>query len=360
LAQSTNDFLESQLGDARRRLIEHERKLEAYRQRYAGQLPTQVQGNLQAIQNAQLQLQALDESTNRARERRLLLERQLADAEMQPLPAPAVANPSVGSDTPVPLTTAQQLDAAETRLSSFRLRYTADHPDVKALERTVRELKAKLQEEAKNPQAPRRIAVSPEEIARRKRIGDLRAELEVIDHQIAANATEASGLKATIADYQSKVDALPARESELVELTRDYTTLQQTYSSLLEKHEEAKLAANLERRQIGEQFKVLDPASLSQRPHNELVRLGAVAGGAVGGLVASLGIIAFLEYRDSSLKIEEHVARLIGLPVLALIPQMESEHERKRRHRRNAFMGTATIVLALTAAAAMFMWKGPA
>ena len=58
----------------------------------------------------------------------------------------------------------------------------------------------------------------------------------------------------------------PTRESELVELTRDYATLQGLYSSLLAKKEESKIAANLERRQIGEQFKLLDPARLPERP----------------------------------------------------------------------------------------------
>ena len=60
--------------------------------------------------------------------------------------------------------------------------------------------------------------------------------------------------------YQGRLEAMPARETELIELTRDYSTLQQMYSGLLAKNEESKIAANLERRQIGEQFKVLDPA----------------------------------------------------------------------------------------------------
>ena len=68
---------------------------------------------------------------------------------------------------------------------------------------------------------------------------------------------------------------VPTRESELVELTRDYSTLQETYASLLQKREDSKLAANLERRQIGEQFRILDPASLPQRPHNQRQRLGS-------------------------------------------------------------------------------------
>src|SRR5207237_8837676 len=49
LAQNTSDFLETQLEDARRRLLEHEKKLEQYRQQYAGQLPSQLDSNLQVL-----------------------------------------------------------------------------------------------------------------------------------------------------------------------------------------------------------------------------------------------------------------------------------------------------------------------
>jgi len=46
--------------------------------------------------------------------------------------------------------------------------------------------------------------------------------------------------------YQHRVDASPTRESELIELTRDYDTLQKIYTSLLTKSEDAKVAANVE------------------------------------------------------------------------------------------------------------------
>ena len=52
----------------------------------------------------------------------------------------------------------------------------------------------------------------------------------------------------------------------MVELNRDYNTLQGLYTSLLGKKEEANIAANLERRQIGEQFKLVDAARLPERP----------------------------------------------------------------------------------------------
>src|SRR5207253_1335674 len=63
----------------RRRLEEHEKKIEEYRRRYLGELPSQLDSNLQAVKNAQVEIQGLDESINRDRDRRLLLERQLAD-----------------------------------------------------------------------------------------------------------------------------------------------------------------------------------------------------------------------------------------------------------------------------------------
>ena len=57
LHEGTNQFLEAQLEDARRRLVEHEKKLEDYRREHAGQLPSQLDSNLQVLQSAQMQIQ---------------------------------------------------------------------------------------------------------------------------------------------------------------------------------------------------------------------------------------------------------------------------------------------------------------
>ena len=98
VSEDTNRFLESQLQDARRRLEEQEKKVEQYRLRYSGQLPSQASANLQAIQNVQLQLQSLREASDRARERRLLVERQLADLQ-SPDPVVAAAPAPVAGQT---------------------------------------------------------------------------------------------------------------------------------------------------------------------------------------------------------------------------------------------------------------------
>ncbi len=65
----------------------------AVSKQYAGQLPSQADSNQQAIQGAQLQLQAVSATINRARERRLLAQQQLADAQTQPQPSPSWKTP---------------------------------------------------------------------------------------------------------------------------------------------------------------------------------------------------------------------------------------------------------------------------
>jgi uncharacterized protein involved in exopolysaccharide biosynthesis len=301
-----------------------------------------------------MQLQSINESSNRARERRLLIERQLADA--QALPAAIVTAPS-GADTPPVLTAAQQLEAAQARLELYKQRYTEDHPDMKALRRAIQELQAKADEEAKRPASA--APVTTAELARRKRLSDLQAEVEVIDHQLASNAAEEARLKKTIATYQADVDAVPTRESELVELTRDYGTLQATYASLLEKQESSKLAANLERRQIGETFKVLDPASLPERPYNQSKRIGVLAGGVAGGLVLGLLLVGFLEFRDSSFRTEQELHKVLALPVVALIPHAPSDRERREERRRMLLArATAVVIFLIGSGAAVVFWRG--
>ena len=82
------------------------------------------------------------------------------------------------------------------------------------------------------------------------------------------------------------------------------------------------MAADLERKQQGEQFRVLDPANLPDKPSFPNRPLFA-AGGVGAGLALGLAIAFLLEMRDSSLKTERDVEFTLRLPVLAMIPEIE-------------------------------------
>lgn len=356
LADATSQFLDAQLEEARRRLIDHEQKLQEYRQRNAGSLPTQVQSNLQGIQNTQMQMQALHESALRDRDRRLFLERAIAQAEAEgavaPAPAPTPAGATVG-------TAAQRLDTARNMLRNLELRLKPEHPDILRAKRVIQDLEKEAEAEAlRAPLADGPTAtpaLTPAERNRRANISAMRTEIETIDQRMSTRQAEEQNLRSALATYQARIEAAPSRESDLTELMRDYETLKATYTELLRKSEDSKLAVNLERRQIGEQFKIIDGARLPEKPFSpdrpRLITMGAIIGLGIG-----LALVALLEYRDSSLKSDDDVVVSLALPVLALIPAMVTkaeERSRLRRRRLAALTSVAAVILAVGAVA----WK---
>ncbi len=178
----------------------------------------------------------------------------------------------------------------------------------------------------------------------------------MIDRRIAERRNEEQQLRAKLASYQSRLEAAPARESEMTELMRDYETLKTSYTDLLKKSQSSKLALSLEQRQIGEQFKIVDGARLPERPFSPN-RPRVMILGAVAGLGLGLGLVALLEYRDSTYKTDDDVVMALALPVLAMIPAMVTRAEERVRVRRRRLLVGVTVMASVLVAAGLVAWK---
>ena len=143
LAEGTNQFLDAQLIDARSRLIEQEKRLEAYRQRHSGELPSQLSSNMQAMQNIQLQLQALWQFVGCGPRRHLALDRMVGEAEAMAAAVPAGALAD-GADTST-LTTEQQLELKRAELRALELRLKPGHPDLARAKRAIAGLEQRIE-----------------------------------------------------------------------------------------------------------------------------------------------------------------------------------------------------------------------
>lgn len=353
LAQGTSQFLGSQVDDARRRLVEQEKKLEAYRRSHSGELPSQQSSNLAALSNAQMQVQALVDSMARDRDKLQLVERQIAE-----LTAPDPEEESVvdtGSGSVRGGSTAQQLAAARAALAQQELRLKAEHPDIARMKRVIRDLEKRAEAEAlQEPLSPEaRKPRTPAELARRARVKQFQLQAEALTKTIAAKESEEKRLRAMASTYQARAEAAPTRETELIELMRDYGMLQTLYGGLLAKNEESKLAVNLESRQIGEQFRILDPARVPERPFSpNRLRLNGM--GTLAGTAFGLAVILLLEWRDTTLKNDDDVRVATSLPVLAFVPLLVTRLDRERTRRRRLFAGLATAVALVVMAVAAF------
>ena len=292
-------FIESQLQDAREQLEQKEKALREYKEQHMGQLPEQVLANLATLQRLQLEQQAVSESLRRATDVLLSLENT------------AQAPAGVGA-TPAP----DPLLGMKAALVQLRTRYTEAHPDVKALAARVEQLDAARRAE---PLAPAPVDPAAAALAERKR--EAAVELQTLEARLAE-------VEKRIAAFQARVEAAPRREQEILVLTRDNKKLSENYAQLLAKKFDAEMSARLEQEQGGRQFRILDPASLPERPSFPNRSLFALAG-ALAGLLLGGGLAVVVDWLDPTLKDADEAAAMLGLPLLAVIPFVRPKDQRR-------------------------------
>ena len=133
LAEGTSQFLSTQLDEARRQLVLNETKLQEYQRTHNGELPGQMESNMQGQHNAEMALQTLSEGLNRDRERRMLLERQVADI----IEAPDEKPQADSKPSEIAQTLADELKLAQQSLLAVELKLKPEHPDVRRQRRAV-------------------------------------------------------------------------------------------------------------------------------------------------------------------------------------------------------------------------------
>jgi polysaccharide chain length determinant protein (PEP-CTERM system associated) len=309
-SEETTQFLAQQLADAKKNLDDQDAKLAAFQSRYLGSLPDEQSANLNLLNNLTTQLDAATQGISRAQQDKSLNQSMLTQQ------VAAWQSSKTGQN---PDTLDQQLATMESQLTSLRARYTDDYPDVIKAQADIAALKKKMTEggaqagtDDKNP----KTSVEPAQITQ------LRAVIRNDDQTISEKTKEQEQIRQQIKTYEGRLQSTPAVEQQFKELTRGYQTALQSYNDLLKKEEDSKMAVELERKQQGQQFRVLDPANLPDRP--SFPNRPAFAG---GGLAAGLGLgivlALFIEIQNTSMRSERDVEFALRLPVLAMVPSID-------------------------------------
>jgi polysaccharide chain length determinant protein (PEP-CTERM system associated) len=315
-AEDTTQFISKQLADSKRKLDEQDAKLADFQRRYMGELPDQMQTNFSLLTGLSTQLEATSQALDRAHQDKMFIQNML---DQQPLVRSVVSAAPADPDI-----SQKQLETLQSRLAALQPQYTDAHPDVRRLKKDIAQLQQKIEEESANRNAPLPPTVSEKEVvvAETPRVQQLRAQLHQIDGTIAEKTTEQSRIQQEISRLQGKLQLTPAIAQEYKGLTRDYQTAVNVYNDLLKKQSDSEMATDLERRQEGEQFRVLDPPSLPQKPTFPNRPLFGF-GGFFGGLAFGLAIVFALEAQDTTFRTERDVERMLKLPALAMIPLLQ-------------------------------------
>lgn len=348
-ASGTTQFLKAQIGEAKKRLDEQERLVSDFRRRYLGELPQQMQANLATLDALGAQLRVNSDNQVRAAERREVLAAQLAEATS--------LNQALGAagGAPVPESPSAHLVRLRQELTAARARYTEAHPTVAQLRDEIASVEAELAKVKPSPDGqtpPAELAAASPYVLR------LREGLHAVQAEVKILKAEEQRLRGALAAYQTRVENTPRREQEFHDLTRDYEATKELHQSLTKRYEEAQLAESMEARQKGEQFRLLDPAvprespAAPNRPRLLLLLL-------VLSLGAAAGAAMLAEMVDTSFRSAKELRAFTGLPILARIPWIVTEADRRRRQLRFRLAATAAVLgLALVVGASHVVAHG--
>jgi polysaccharide chain length determinant protein (PEP-CTERM system associated) len=343
-AIGTSNFLAGELEGMRARLEAKEEQLQNFRKMNMGELPEQLNTNLRILDRLQTQLS--EQQVNLREERNNL---QTIEEEIFSL----TSSGSSGSLTALKSELVNEIAEHRKILEALQAKYTQEHPDVLREKQMIAE---KEREYASLDESNAvQTTVNPM-VA--NNLNELKIRQRSTKQSIKAIANEIQNLQKQMADYETRVENTPKREQELLSLRRDYENMQELYNSLLNRRLEAELAANMERKQKGEQFRIVDPASLPQRPSDpdmkKVFLMFVAAGLGIGG-----GLIFLQQLLDNSLTSLEEIESVSQLKVVATIPPILNDRDKRINKWNWVFsLGCLSFSILLLGTFALFTIKG--
>jgi polysaccharide chain length determinant protein (PEP-CTERM system associated) len=310
-AQDTSQFIEGELRASENRLNALEAKLRQTKESFMGRLPEQTNANLAMVSALQRQLESSATMMRGEQDRLSMIDRQVEALEQGADQAVGALH-GVGGESAM-----AHVAALRSQLAQAQLMFTDKHPEIVRLKDEIANAEKAAELEKTRPAADRLALLqsNPEyrQLTKDREAAKLRiAELQRQQHDATAQ----------IAQYQSRVESAPRVEQQMVSVQREYQLERDAYGNLMQKRQAALLNEELQRKQGGEQFAILVPASVPSEPIKPKpirVMLMAVVAGFVLGGAGAVG----REYLDRSVHDARGLRDEFELPVLAEIPKID-------------------------------------
>jgi polysaccharide chain length determinant protein (PEP-CTERM system associated) len=356
-SEGTTQFLEKELEAARVELERQDDRLRTFKASHLGELPEQLQTNVQILTGLQTRLQAETDALETANQQKLYLESLLTQYQGARL--------QFGDQTPGTELTAgnvdDQLARLNAQLADLSVRYKPDHPDVRQLKEklaTLEQWKRQAEAEMQSPKVQGAAGSVHVPSARQEHGPALQVENQLSANKLKIARLEQSvkRLDQQISEYQNRLNVAPLREQEFAEINRDHEQSRAAYESLLNKKTQSEMATDLVKQGQGELFSVIDPPNLPAKPYwPDRFKLSLL--GLIFGMALALGATVLTEMLDVRIHKDEDLRELIAVPVLAGIPILQTaDEQRKQQLRRRAEAIAASVLVVLIPAITLFTY----
>jgi hypothetical protein len=247
-----------------------------------------------------------------------------------------------------------QLQKMDSEMAQLRMHYGPQHPAVRKLQAEIDELKKRATEQQKGQDGK---PVIPSGGGGRPVNPVIEAQIAGLDRDSGEQLQLEKSLQSQINQHLNQLEKMPEYEQRIGNIQRDYETLRLHYTDLMNKKLASDTAINLETRQKGERFVILDPAPVPDAPVSPK-RLIAIVAALVGGLIGGFALVIGLELAETGIRTSREAQDVFQSPVLVEVIRMQNASEQFRDRVAlagsiaGAMVASAALGLALSIATA--------
>jgi polysaccharide chain length determinant protein (PEP-CTERM system associated) len=325
-AATTTTFLTDRLAIAKKRLTEHDQRIQEFKTGNLDALPAQEQGALNSATESRFSLQNTMANLTRIQQQLISLEASLSGI----------------------------LARQESEKGILLSHFTSRHPNVLKKEEDIEKSRLLL-------------AYLKNTAADRGGLGDLlfedpvlaplKVQVEAAVAESRTLAAEEKRLRTEMLQYQRRLKAAPLKEQQLAELMRDYDLYKQEYTDLLSKQLRSQMTASLEERQESQHFRLVDPPTVPSLPNSPKRLVGSI-GGLGAGLALGLALAFFVDTRKGSYYYTAAIRKDVACPIVLGIPLLSTAAE-QRRARMILFLEwiAASVLVCAVLAAELYVYS---
>jgi uncharacterized protein involved in exopolysaccharide biosynthesis len=310
-AVATAEYLNSEIERYKVDLEKAEQALTQYKTTHSGQLPDAQAAEVQQFANLRMERDYLSITAQDSALKRSALEQRIASIKPT-----AILEQTIANDPIVQEIRGLQAKRNEQINAGFN---PATSQTVGDIDKQIKKLEQQFASRQQSDPAQARNVVETK-LQDNPEYMDLSQQLT--DARIAETTQKArmALLNQQLSEYQKRISALPSAERELTEKTRDYTILKEQYEDLLQRRQQAELKANVERVTASSTLIVQNPV-YAEEAISRSKKMIMIVGSILLGLIIGFGVIILREWMDPSFRYEADAAQLLGVPILAGLPE---------------------------------------